>query len=102
MLITIKIIGKTSDGRDWYKEYHCYGYKNADEICEDCILKFQCFSGREKMEIPVADLTVKHFANIDVAVIADTITPTVKVTIREDKDGKKRAKVNFKKVRKFV
>ena len=100
-MITIKIVGKTSNNLEWYKEFHCYGYKNADEICEDCILKFQCFSGREKIEISSADLPVHSFDNIDVAVLADAIVPTIKVAIRENKDGYKRAKVNFKNVRKF-
>lgn len=98
----IRITGKLSDGREWWKEFHCHGTKNIDEVCEDCILKFACFTDRDKIEVEAKDLPIKRMDNIEADTIADYLTPTIKVAVREDKSGKKKVQMNFKKVRKFV
>jgi len=99
---TIRVVGKTGDGRNWWKEFHCYGTKNVDDVCEDCMLKFACFTDRDNIEVDVEELPIRRMDNIEADTIADFITPTIKVAIREDKDGHKKVQMNFKKVRKFV
>jgi hypothetical protein len=84
-------------GSNWKKEFHCYGWKNMEQICSVCELRFQCLTDRDDIFIESKDLHIRNSSNITADVIADSIANVV-YFVREDSDGRKVAKIDFDNV----
>lgn len=111
--IVIKILGdgKERDGLgggreiERYREFHCYGRRNIEEVCGNCKLRFVCLSTRDtEIEIPVADLHKRSIRNVTARTIADVFTNLeYKFKKVESADirrnwGVSRVQIDFKKV----
>jgi len=94
-------------GKDWRTEFYCYGYKNAEEICSGCRLKFICFTQTEEIVLKDEELEKmvgkKINLGCDVTDLAKILAPHIKLTITNRKEDeyhyKKVAQINFKDVK---
>lgn len=100
----IRIYGNAPSGRYWFKEYMCYGIRNKDEICENCLIRFQCYTGRV-VEIHGSNIEkdlmrlygYEATKTITAADIAELIVPQIKVVPK----GNSKVKIDFDNVRKY-
>ena len=49
----------TGDGYERYRDFHCFGQKNADVACSKCKLRFACFTDRDNIELSHKDFNKK-------------------------------------------
>ncbi|MFA7101262.1 MAG: hypothetical protein WC196_05980 [Bacilli bacterium] len=101
-IIRILGSGKERDREiEHYREFYCYGRQDIDNVCGNCRLRFICFTDREQIEIPMADLHKRSVRNVTVKnVVEKWIENNVAGMVRytKDKEGKGHAKINFSKV----
>ncbi len=103
-IIRVLGYGKERDKEiEHYKDFHCYGRQNIDDVCGSCRLRFLCFTDRENVEIPITQLRKRTLRNVTVKDIVnkmaeENLLPLVKYS--KDKDGKGHAKINFSEVKK--
>lgn len=77
-----RIIRVLGDGkqRDYqiehYKDFHCYGRQNVDEVCGNCKLRFRCFTDRKFIEIPIKDLRKRSIRDVTVKTIVNKYSAT--------------------------
>ncbi len=99
----IRVIG---DGKERnnkverYREFHCYGRQDIDNVCGNCKFRFLCFTDREVIEIPVADFHKRSIENVTVKNIIEKVAePNLASLVKytRDKEGKGHAKINFSK-----
>jgi len=96
------LVKDTSRTDNWRKEFYCHGAKNAEEVCSDCTHRYECFTSDEALVINLKDLNLKNGNNLSAEIVANYLTPTIKVSIREDTSRNKKVQINFNKVRKFI
>lgn len=90
------IIGKAVSGRGWTKIFLCFGNERSIKLCEQCKLRFECFSGREDIKIELDKLEHNYCepSEIDAGSIVKFIKPEwQKFVIGEDHIGHKKVSV---------
>lgn len=108
--VTIKVIGDNIERNysiERFREFQCYGRKNADDVCGKCNLRFECFSTafNEEIEVPIARFRKKHLRDVTAKTVASVLTS---IDFREVRGGydrnigrtiTSRVKINFADVR---
>lgn len=84
------------DGYERYRDFHCFGQKNADVACAKCKLRFQCFTDRENIELSHNDFNKKSVRDVNAKLIAETFVPELDYKIVTD-DGKKKVVLDFER-----
>ncbi len=85
-----------------YKDFHCYGRVNVDNICGNCNLRFRCFTDREYIEIPIKETHRRSLRNVTVQNIIDMLANDVLeeyVRVSKDKQGRGHAQLSLKRRR---
>jgi len=94
--------GKERDREiEHYKDFHCFGRTNIDDVCGNCKLRFRCFTDREYIEIPISELRKRTLRNVTVKDIVKKLAEDILasgVVYSKDKDGRGHAKLNFSEV----
>jgi hypothetical protein len=92
---TIRIFGMYQ-GREWWKEFVCYGNRNT-KICDECKLKFKCFTELERIDVSAKELPFPVYSvyELDTERLIEYIVPAVKIKIVKD-GWKTKAQTDFK------
>ena len=90
--------GKERDRKiEHYKDFHCYGRLNVDDVCTNCRLRFRCFTDREYIEIPIKDLRKRSLNSVTIKTIVNQFSDLV-VKFTTDDGGRGHAKIDFNEV----
>ena len=98
-----RIIRVLGDGKErdreieHYKDFHCFGRLNVDDVCCNCRLRFRCFTDREYIEIPITDLRKRSLKNVTIKTIVNKFSDVI-VKFTVDDSGRGHAKIDFNKV----
>lgn len=101
MPATIMIIGD-----NWKKPFYCYGSKNPDSVCAECVLRFKCFSGRGD----TIELTIEKLKELNPGVQwrdGSTVETMCRFLVKNivpkiiNRENKKVAQLDFKNVSKI-
>uniref|UniRef100_A0A6M3KZP1 Uncharacterized protein n=1 Tax=viral metagenome TaxID=1070528 RepID=A0A6M3KZP1_9ZZZZ len=98
-----RIIRVVGDGKErnreieHYRDFHCYGRQNIDNVCGNCKLRFRCFTDREYIEIPISDLRKRTLRNVTVKTIVNLYSDLIVKFVNDD-SGKGHAKIDFNEV----
>jgi len=97
----IVIYGNFNDGRQWSREFDCYGDKNVDDVCSQCRFKFECFTEKDTVKIPITKLRKKYVDRggvyrLGVRFIVTHFVPNLKVSYVKSGD---RARLDFSSIR---
>ena len=96
---TIRIVG---DGEirdaeiERYRDFMCYGAKNVEEVCGACVLRFQCLSTREDVEIPVKAFGKKSIRDVTARMVANKIS-SLKYSFKQQV-SKSRVQIDYSNV----
>ena len=52
----IEIYGELTNGRKWNRHFECYGSKNIEEVCSKCKLRFECYTEKDIVQLPITYL----------------------------------------------
>ncbi len=88
--ITIRILGnnqRTGGGIERYKEFLCWGRRDATNICSGCTVRFICFTESLQIELEHTYFGKGSVTDISAVTVADTCTPDVKYKVGKDRDN---------------
>ncbi len=92
--VIIHVLGndqRVTGGIEKYKEFLCYGRKNATKVCAKCILRFTCFTESIQIEVSHKLFAKYSVTEITAATVAEVCTPSL--DYEERKDGLNHIKI---------
>lgn len=99
-LVIIHITGnnlRVSSGIEKYKEFYCYGRKNADKVCSNCTLRFTCFTESNQVDVSYTHFGKHSVSEITAVTVAKVCTPSLDYKERKDKDNHIKIVLDFER-----